>query len=108
MSVRVVARIRPLLNSEIDRDQIVSRHDGADGKRPIVKLPNPKNSAEEYSFQFNSVYGQEAAQQEIFEAEGWHLHPTRIAPNTHAHSLPNHQAAFPRLRRHHLCIRYHG
>ena len=76
MSVRVVARIRPLLNSEIDRDQIVSRLNGPDNKPSIVKLPNPKNFAEEYSFQFNSVYDQEATQQEIFEAEGWRSHPT--------------------------------
>lgn len=70
MSVRVVARIRPLLNSEIERDQVVTRHDGADNKPSIVKVPNPKNFAEEYSFQFNSVYSQDAVQQEIFEAEG--------------------------------------
>jgi hypothetical protein len=73
MSVRVVARIRPLLNGEIERDQIVTRHEGADSKPSIVKVPNPKNLAEEYSFHFNSVYIQDAAQQEIFEAEGMTL-----------------------------------
>ncbi|KAH0845848.1 putative kinesin [Fonsecaea pedrosoi] len=69
MSVRVVARIRPLLKTEIERDQIVSSHPGPDGKPTIVKIPNPKNFAEEYSFQFNSVYEQDATQQEIFDAE---------------------------------------
>lgn len=70
MSVRVVARIRPLLKAEIEKDQILTIHDGAEGKAAVVKLPNPKNLAEEYSFQFNSVYGQESSQQEIFDAEG--------------------------------------
>ena len=70
MSVRVVARIRPLLKSENERDQVVSSHDGADSKPSIVKIPNPKNFSEEYSFQFHSVYGQDSTQQEIFENEG--------------------------------------
>lgn len=70
MSVRVVARLRPLLKSENEKDQIVTCHDGADQTPSVVKIPNPKNLAEEYSFQFNSVYGQEASQQDIFETEG--------------------------------------
>ena len=70
MSVRVVARIRPLLRSENAHDEILSTHEGADNKHSAVKIPNPKNLAEEYSFQFNSVYGQQSTQQEIFEAEG--------------------------------------
>ena len=70
MSVRVVARIRPLLKSENEPDQIVSGEDGPDGKPSVVKIPNPKNFAEEYSFQFSSVYGQESTQQEIFDTEG--------------------------------------
>lgn len=70
MSVRVVARVRPLLNSENEKDQIVTSHEGPDGNPTIVKIPNPKNFAEEYSFQFNSVYEQDATQQEIFDAEG--------------------------------------
>jgi hypothetical protein len=64
MSVRVVARIRPLLKSELDKDTIVT----SDGS--VVKIPNPKNAGEEYSFQFNSVYGSEASQQDLFDAEG--------------------------------------
>jgi hypothetical protein len=70
MSVRVVARIRPLLKSERDVDQILTEHRGLDNSSSIVKIPNPKNLAEEYSFQFNSVYGQESTQQQIFESEG--------------------------------------
>ena len=70
MSVRVVARIRPLLKSEIEKDQILSSHPGPDGNTSIVKIPNPKNLAEEYSFQFNNVYDQDSTQQEIFDAEG--------------------------------------
>lgn len=74
MSVRVVARLRPLLSGENEKDQIVSCHNGADQKPSIVKIPNPKNVAEEYSFQFSSVYGQESSQQEIFETEGRENH----------------------------------
>ena len=73
MSVRVVARIRPLLKTENDIDTIV-KSDGADeldsnSKPTVVKIPNPKNMSENYSFQFSSVYGQTSTQQEIFEAE---------------------------------------
>ena len=70
MSVRVVARVRPLLKSENGRDQVVSSHNGADNKPSVVKIPNPKNFVEEYSFQFNSVYGQDSTQQDVFENEG--------------------------------------
>jgi hypothetical protein len=71
MSVRVVARIRPLLKSESEVDTIVTTA-GADEKaRPnVVKVPNPKNFSEQFSFQFNSVYGEYTTQQEIFDAEG--------------------------------------
>ncbi|RAH74787.1 kinesin family protein [Aspergillus aculeatinus CBS 121060] len=87
MSVRVVARIRPLLKSERDLDVILrtgpSAH-GADKKTTtqekgalatlrdrdtVVRIPNPKNESEEYSFQFNAVYEAEATQQELYEAE---------------------------------------
>lgn len=71
MSVRVVARIRPLLNDELERDVIV-RAETKDGakKASIVKIPNPKNESEEFSFTFNSVYDQAIMQEEIFNAEG--------------------------------------
>ena len=70
MSVRVVARIRPLLKSELDKDIIVET--SASGTEPttIVRLPNPRNESEAFSFQFNSVYDQHATQQQIFDEEG--------------------------------------
>lgn len=68
--MRVVARIRPFLKGENEKDQIVTRHDGPDNNSSIVKIPNPKNFSEEFSFQFNSVYGQDSTQQELFDAEG--------------------------------------
>ncbi|KAL4910762.1 hypothetical protein BDW74DRAFT_184488 [Aspergillus multicolor] len=89
MSVRVVARVRPLLKSERDVDIILhtgSKHtilpkeEKKSSKEPsklaalrdrdtLVRIPNPKNENEEYSFQFNAVYDAEASQQELFEAE---------------------------------------
>ena len=73
MSVRVVARIRPLLKSELDKDTIVSAVNTGNqtsSTPTVVRIPNPKNENEDFSFQFNSVYGQDATQQEIFEHEG--------------------------------------
>ena len=88
MSVRVVARIRPLLRSEREIDVILrpgsnsttttSRQSpqSANGDRKstdrdnVVRIPHPKNESEEYSFQFNSVYDAEITQQEFFDAEG--------------------------------------
>ncbi|KAJ4387367.1 hypothetical protein N0V93_007958 [Gnomoniopsis smithogilvyi] len=70
MSVRVVARIRPLLDNELERDVIVhaDTKDGAK-KANVVKIPNPKNESEEFSFTFNSVYDQQTTQEELFSAE---------------------------------------
>lgn len=71
MSVRVVARIRPLLNNELDKDVIVTAHSPEDGQAPnTVKIPNPKNEAEEFSFAFNSVYDPQTTQEDLFSAEG--------------------------------------
>jgi hypothetical protein len=72
MSVRVVARIRPLLNSENEKDAIVEAiGDAASPARSsVVKIPNPKNFSEDFTFQFNRVYNQESTQQELFDAEG--------------------------------------
>ena len=64
MSVRVIARVRPLLKSELDKDTIVS----ADNS--IIRIPNPRNEHEEFTFQFNSVYSAETLQQELFDNEG--------------------------------------
>ena len=71
MSVRVVARIRPLLDKESSSDIIVRADRVAEGKSlTVVKIPNPKNEAEEFSFSFNSVYTDETTQEELFNAEG--------------------------------------
>lgn len=90
MSVRVVARVRPLLKSERELDVILrtgscqtvpSKADKSNPKDSaalaalrdrdnVVRIPNPKNENEEYSFQFNAVYDAEASQQELFDAEG--------------------------------------
>jgi hypothetical protein len=71
MSVRVVARIRPLLQKELDKDVIV-RGDSVEEGKPmtVVKIPNPKNEAEEFSFAFNGVYDQLATQETLFNSEG--------------------------------------
>lgn len=70
MSVRVVARIRPLLKAEIQKDVIVDAANDAAASKSIVRIPNPRNEAEAFSFQFNSVYDQEATQGQIFDHEG--------------------------------------
>lgn len=71
MSVRVVARIRPLLEGEIEKDIIV-RADSQDGsKKPtVVKIPNPKNESEDFNFSFGGVYDHSATQEALFTAEG--------------------------------------
>ncbi|ROV94769.1 hypothetical protein VMCG_08872 [Cytospora schulzeri] len=71
MSVRVVARIRPLLDAEVEKDVIVRADTKEGAKKPnIVKIPNPKNESEEFSFAFNGVYDQATTQDELFTAEG--------------------------------------
>ena len=67
--VRVVARIRPLSTKEIVRDVILTTPPSPELSN-TVRIPNPKNEAELYSFQFNSVYNQDATQQQIFDQEG--------------------------------------
>ncbi|KAF3354537.1 40S ribosomal protein S6-B [Verticillium dahliae VDG1] len=70
MSVRVVARIRPLLPKELDKDTIVTADSTEEGKpATLVKIPNPKNESEEFSFAFNSVYDQAATQEALFASE---------------------------------------
>jgi hypothetical protein len=77
MSVRVVARIRPLLKSELERDIIVTagdnESDSADAKS-VVRIPNPKQPGELYSFQFSSVYDANATQANLFDGEGTNAH----------------------------------
>lgn len=71
MSVRVVARLRPLLSKELEKDIIVQT-DSVDPEKPrtIVKIPNPRNESEEFSFTFNGVYDQETSQETLFTSEG--------------------------------------
>ncbi|KAI0432461.1 kinesin-II 95 kDa subunit [Xylaria sp. FL1042] len=70
MSVRVVARIRPLLEKELDKDIIVRPASHDDGRSStVVKIPNPRNESEEFSFTFNGVYDQSTTQEELFTAE---------------------------------------
>ncbi|KAJ5898787.1 hypothetical protein N7495_003531 [Penicillium taxi] len=88
MSVRVVARVRPLLKSEREVDVILrtgaspgtetkSQQSSSEDRKlaalrdrdNVVRIPNPKNEGEEYTFQFNAVYDADVAQQEMFDAE---------------------------------------
>lgn len=66
----VVARIRPLLDKELDKDTIVRAESGPDGKLNIVRIPNPKKEEEEFSFTFNGVYDMGTSQEELFTNEG--------------------------------------
>ena len=67
----VVARIRPLLGTELDKDTIVRAECSQEGKpMNIVRIPNPKNEAEEFNFTFNGVYDMETTQEELFASEG--------------------------------------
>lgn len=101
MSVRVVARVRPLLKSERELDVIIRTGTSAttttaeaklreteNGDRKlaalrdrdnVVRIPNPKNEGEEYTFNFNAVYDSDVVQQELFDAEGRFLIDFRLA-----------------------------
>ncbi|KAF4627302.1 hypothetical protein G7Y89_g10849 [Cudoniella acicularis] len=66
----IVARIRPLLDNELDKDIIVTADSSQDGKpMNIVRIPSPKNESEEFSFQFNGVYDMGTTQEELFTNE---------------------------------------
>lgn len=70
--IRVVARIRPQQNSELEKDCIVSATgpDGDASSQPtVVRIPSFKNENEAFSFQFSSVYDQASTQQAIFDNE---------------------------------------
>ena len=74
-TVKVVARIRPLLKSENEIDKIVeassSNSSALEQQRyDTIKIPNPKNAGEKFGFQFQAVYDEDGTQQEIFEKEG--------------------------------------
>ena len=72
MSVRVVARLRPLLAGELERDLIIRAESKAQDDAPatVVRIPNPKNEDEDFTFEFNNVYDAQSTQEEIFQAEG--------------------------------------
>lgn len=70
MSVRVVARVRPLLDHELDKDTIVQCEAVQSTRLDTVKIPNPRNGAEEFSFAFNGVYDQDTTQETLFTSEG--------------------------------------
>jgi hypothetical protein len=67
----VVARIRPLLDKELDKDTIVRAESSQEGSPAnVVRIPNPKNPSEEFSFMFNGVYDSETTQETLFTNEG--------------------------------------
>lgn len=73
MSIKVVARIRPLLKAEAGSPEIIvealTSSDDTASRPNTIRLPNPRNPSENYSFQFNNVYDAQATQQEIFDNE---------------------------------------
>ncbi|CAL3971652.1 hypothetical protein PZA11_004971 [Diplocarpon coronariae] len=71
MSVRVVARIRPTIGgNELSKDTIVRAESSQEGKPfNVVRIPNPKNESEEFSFTFNGVYDQDTTQEQLFTNE---------------------------------------
>ena len=126
MSIRVVARIRPLLKSEHEKDAIVKiakpantssdvSYTGSNTGPLTLKIPNPKNASEIYSFQFNGIYDQVASQQDLFDAESMFLchgcascyNPlcsSFSADNLVIVSRANDEASLLRLRRHNFRI----
>lgn len=61
-TVRVIARIRPLLTKESESEVIVRvREDG-----PAITIPNPKNEKENFTFPFAAVLESETTQAQIF------------------------------------------
>lgn len=111
-SVRVVARVRPLLKSELNKDTIIttaSSHGEDSNKANIVRIPNPKNAGEDFSFQFNSVYDQEATQQDIFDNEGGLPIYDLFGSGAKLRfcSVADHQAPFRRIRRYTVRIWSH-
>lgn len=70
MTIRVVARIRPSQPQELSKDVIVSPASiTPSAPSTLIKIPNPKNASEDFTFAFSGVYGPEATQQEVFDAE---------------------------------------
>ncbi|CAZ82679.1 unnamed protein product [Tuber melanosporum] len=59
-NVRIIARIRPLLKGESEKDVVVSAEEDA------ISMPNPKNENENFTFPFNAAYGQDSDQAQLF------------------------------------------
>ena len=81
MAIRVIARIRPTQQNELERDVIVKAagtDDDATSAPTLVKIPNPKNQHENFTFQFSSVYNESAQQQQIFDSEGQSTYAIRM------------------------------
>lgn len=72
MAIRVIARIRPQHEKELDKEIIVSAiGNSSDSIHPTeITLPNPRNEKEIFTFQFSSVYDHSATQQQLFDNEG--------------------------------------
>ena len=76
MGIRVVARIRPRQQNELGKDVIVSTacsnssEEDPSAQPTLVRIPNPKNEGEDFTFQFSGVYDCAATQQQIFDNEG--------------------------------------
>lgn len=61
------------LDKELDlpKDIIIRAESSHEGKPAnVIRIPNPKNPAEEFSFTFNSVYDMETNQETLFTNEG--------------------------------------
>ena len=71
MAIRVVARIRPQQQNELDKDVIVSTAGNTDDSHhpTEIQIPNPRNERETFTFQFSSVYNYLATQQQLFDNE---------------------------------------
>ena len=70
MTIRVVARIRPVQHNESQKDIIVQATGPDDGIPKMIKIPNPKKQNEDFTFQFSGVYGEDTQQQTIYDNEG--------------------------------------
>ena len=71
MAIRVVARVRPQQQKEIDEDVIVSTASSSDDSpHPTeITILNPRNEKETFTFQFSSAYNHSATQQQLFDIE---------------------------------------
>ena len=106
-----MARIRPLLDKELDKDTIVRADCSQDGKpMNIVRIPNPKNESEEFSFAFNGVYDMRTTQEVLFTNEGTGIQCHSLESWLTRYSFATSQVSFPRSGRYDIRIRsyWHG